>query len=306
MRRETWNDLAVFVAVGDTGSFTRAAATLGVSPSAVSHAVRGLETRLGVRLLNRTTRSVAPTPAGEQLLATLRPAMASLEETLGALEHHRDRPAGLVRISAHRIAVLYAIMPRLAGFAERYPDITLEIVVDDGLVDIVAGRFDAGVRQAEVLAPDMISVRLDEGVRLVYVAAPSYLAGAGTPRLPADLLQHRCINYRFASSGRLHRWAFERDGQELFVDAPGTLVFNDTDMLLQAAIAGYGIACVTSEQAAAHIAAGRLAGVLGAWSPMLPANHLYYPGRRNVPAALRAFIDAVRTRPARRSRQPAP
>lgn len=294
MQRETWNDLAVFVAVGDAGSFTRAAAALGVSPSAVSHAVRGLETRLGVRLLNRTTRSVAPTPAGEQLLVTLRPAMASLDETMGALEHQRDRPAGRVRISAHRTAVLYAIMPRLAGFAERYPDITLEIVVDDGLVDIVAGGFDAGIRRAEVLAPDMISVRLDDGVRLAYVAAPTYLAPAGTPCSPADLLQHRCINYRFASSGRIHRWAFERDGEEIFVDAPGTLVFNDTDMMLEAALAGYGVACVTNDQAATHIAAGRLVGVLAPWSPMLPANHLYYAGRRNVPAALRAFIDVVR------------
>lgn len=294
MQRETWNDLAVFVAVRDGGSFTRAAAALGVSPSAVSHAVRGLETRLGVRLLNRTTRSVAPTPAGEQLLAVLRPAVASLEETVAALEHHRDRPAGRVRISAHRTAALYAIMPRLAGFAERYPDITLEIVADDGLVDIVAGRFDAGIRRGEVLAPDMISVRLDAGVRLAYVAAPAYLAQAGTPSVPADLLQHRCINYRFASSGQIHRWAFDRNGEELFVDAPGTLVLNDTDLLLEAALSGYGIACVTTDQAAAHMATGRLFGVLGAWSPTLPANHLYYPGRRNVPAALRAFIDSVR------------
>lgn len=301
MKRETWNDLAVFVAVGDAGGFTRAAATLGVSPSAVSHSVRGLETRLGVRLLNRTTRSVAPTPAGEQLLAALRPAMASLEETVGALEHQRDRPAGRVRISAHRTAALYAILPRLAGFAERYPDITLEIEVDDGLVDIVASRFDAGIRRAEVLAPDMISVRLDDGVRLAYVAAPGYLAGAGKPSVPADLLQHRCINYRFASSGRIHRWAFERGGEEMFVDAPGTLVFNDTDMLLEAAIAGYGIACVTSEQAAAHVAAGRLVDLLESWAPLLPANHLYYPGRHNVPAALRAFIDAVRSGGAKRA-----
>lgn len=294
MQRETWNDLAVFVAVGDAGSFTRAAAALGVSPSAISHAMRGLEARLGVRLLNRTTRSVAPTPAGEQLLATLRPAMASLDQTVGALEHQRDRPAGQVRISAHRTAVLYAIMPRLAGFGDRYPEITVEIVVDDGLVDIVAGRFDAGIRRAEVLAPDMISVRLDDGVRLACVATPLYLAQAGTPFFPADLLQHRCINYRFASSGRIHRWAFERDGEELFVDAPGNLVFNDTDMLLEAALAGYGITCVTSDQAASHVAAGRLVAVLGDWAPMLPANHLYYPGRSNVPAALRAFIDAVR------------
>lgn len=294
MQRETWNDLAVFVAVGDTGSFTRAAAALSVSPSAISHAVRGLEKRLGVRLLNRTTRSVAPTPAGEQLLATLRPAMTSLEETVASLEHQREQPAGRVRISAHRTAALYTILPRLTGFAELYPAIRVEIVVDDGLIDIVAGGFDAGIRRAEVLEPDMISVRLDDGVRLAYVAAPGYLAGAGVPSAPADLLQHRCINYRFASSGRIHRWAFARGGEELLVDAPGTLILNDTDMLLEAALAGYGVACVTGDQAAAHIAAGRLESLLADWTPMLPANHLYYPGRRNVPAALRTFIDTIR------------
>ena len=220
--------------------------------------------------------------------------MSSLEETVTASEHQRDQPAGRVRISAHRTAALYTILPRLTGFAQLYPAIKVEIVVDDGLVDIVAGGFDAGIRRAEVLEPDMISVRLDDGIRLAYVAAPAYLADTDTPSVPADLLQHRCINYRFASSGRIHRWAFEKDGEGLLVDAPGTLILNDTDMLLEAALAGYGVACVTSDQAAAHIRAGRLSSVLVDWAPMLPANHLYYPGHRNVPVALRTFIEAVR------------
>jgi DNA-binding transcriptional LysR family regulator len=295
MQRETWNDMTLFAAVAEAGSFTGAAAALGISPSAVSHGIRGLEGRLGVRLLNRTTRSVAPTEAGHDLLAALRPALADLDEAIAGLEQQRDRPAGRVRISAHRMAALYTLMPRLGRFADLYPDVTVEVVVDDGLVDIVAAGFDAGIRRAEVLEPDMISVRLDQGVRLAYVATPQYLAEAGAPAEPRDLLGHQCVNYRYASSAKLHRWAFEHDGETIFLDAPESVVFNDVDMLLEAALAGCGIACVTQDQAVPHLESGRLAPVLSGWAPMLPPNYLYYAGRRNVPASLRAFIDVVRS-----------
>jgi DNA-binding transcriptional LysR family regulator len=299
MKREIWNDLTVLMAVAEARSFTRAAAALGLSPSAVSHAMRALEARLGVRLLNRTTRSVSPTAAGEQLLTTLRPTIANLDEVVAALKQQRDRPAGRIRLSAHRTAALHAVLPRLKPFSALYPDITVEVVVDDGLVDIVAAGFDAGIRRAEVLEPDMISVRLDEGVRLAYVAAPDYLAHAGPVLTPADLLQHRCINYRYASSTRIHRWSFERGGETIHVDAPGNLIFNDVDLLLEAALAGCGLACVTEDQAAAHLRAGSLRQVLADFTPRLPPNYLYYAGRRHVPAPLRALIEALRVRPSR-------
>jgi DNA-binding transcriptional LysR family regulator len=296
MKREIWNDLTVLMAVAEASSFTGAAVALGLSPSAVSHAMRSLEARLGLRLLNRTTRSVSPTAAGKQLLAALRPTIANLDEVVDALQQQRDRPAGRIRLSAHRTAALYAVLPRLKPFSMLYPDITIELVVDDGLVDIVAQGFDAGIRRAEVLEPDMISVRLDEGVRLAYVAAPDYLAHAGPVTTLADLMHHRCVNYRYASSTRIHRWSFETDGGTIQVDAPGNLVFNDVELLLEAALAGCGVACVTEDQAAAHLRSGNLSRVLAEFTPRLPPNYLYYAGRRHVPAPLRALIEALRAR----------
>ena len=296
MRRETWNDLAVLAAVVEAGSFTGAGRALGVSPSAVSHALRGLEERLGMRLLNRSTRSVAPTQAGERLLAALRPAVASVEEAVAVLEQQRSRPAGRVRITAHRSAVLFTLLPRLPEFTRVYPEVEVELWIEDGLVDIVAAGFDAGIRKANVLQPDMISVRIDDGNNHAYVASPVYLAKAGTPQVPLDLLEHRCINYRLTSSKALYRWPFARAGERVLVDVPGQLVFNDTEASLRAALAGCGVAVTIEEQARPYLVSGQLMAVLPDWTPSEEPNFLYYAGRRNVPPALRAFIDAMRTR----------
>lgn len=294
MRRETWNDLAVFAAIAEAGGFTAAGRRLDVSASALSHAMRALETRLGVRLLNRTTRSVAPTEAGERLLQRLAPALADLDSTLASLADLRDRPVGRVRVSAHRTAALHSILPRMPRFIADYPDVVVELSVEDGLVDIVSGRFDAGVRHVHVLEQDMISVRIDHGYRLVVAAAPDYLAAHGAPATPADLLAHRCLNYRYTTSGATHRWAFEKDGEALHIDTPAGFVSNDADVLLAAAIGGCGVACLTEPQAEAALASGALAPLLADWCPTLPPNYLYYPGRHAVAPALRAFIEAMR------------
>lgn len=294
MRRDTWNDLSAFAAIAEAGSFTEAARAIGVSPSALSHTMRGLEARLGVRLLNRTTRSVAPTAAGERLLQSLAPAIGALDDALATLDADRDRPAGRVRVSAHRTAAIHSILPRLPEFMAAYPEVVVELHVEDGLVDIVAGRFDAGVRHVHVLEQDMISVRIDDGYRLVVAASPAYLAARGTPAVPGDLLAHRCLNYRYTTSRATHRWQFERDGEQLHIDTPAGFVSNDTDVLLAAAIGGCGIACLAEPQASAALASGALVGVLADWCPVLPPNYLYYPGRRVVAPALRAFIEAMR------------
>ncbi len=296
MDRDTWSDLSVFAAIVEAGGFTRAASGLGVSASALSHRVKAMEARLGVRLLNRTTRSVAPTEAGERLLARLRPAMTEIDAAVSALETDRERPAGRVRVTAHRSAAFHLVMPRLPRLAEAYPDVTVELVVDDGLVDIVATGFDAGIRRLPSLEQDMVSVRLDDGVRLNMVATPDYLRRHGEPVLPQDLLAHRCLNYRYPSARSIHRWSFERDGQTVVLDVPGGFVTSDIDLLLTGALAGLGVACVIETQAAPHIASGALVGVLEDWRPHLPPNHLYYAGRRNIPPALRVFIDAMKTR----------
>ncbi len=297
MDRETWSDLAVFAAVVEAGGFSRAAPGLAVSPSALSHRIKAMEARLGVRLLNRTTRSVAPTEAGERLLARLRPAIADIDAAVSALDIDRGRPSGRVRITAHRSAAFQLVLPRLKRFAFDYPDIVVELVIDDGLVDIVAAGFDAGIRRLPSLEQDMVSVRLDEGVRLSMVASPDYFAICGRPETPQDLASHNCLNYRYPSARSIHRWTFERAGQTLTLDAPGGFVTNDIDMLLAGALDGLGVACVIDSQAARYIASGALVSVLEDWRPTLPPNHLYYAGRRNVPAALRVFIDAMKAPP---------
>lgn len=294
MKRETWNDLAVLAAVGEAGSFTAAARLLGISPSAVSHIIKGLEERLGIRLLHRSTRSVAPTEAGARLLATLSPALANLDDVLDALGKQSARPAGRVRVTAHRAAALYTLLPKMRKFGADYPEITVEVSVDDSLVDFIAAGYDAGVRRSEVLDPDVIAVRIDHGTRLAYVAAPSYLAEAGPPAAPNDLLQHRCVNYRFDGSGQLFRWPFESNGEQMLVDVPAFLIFNDADMLVSAALDGCGVACLTEDQARNHLEAGRLKRLFEMQSPNLPANYLYYSGRRLVPAPLKVLIEALR------------
>lgn len=294
MKRETWNDLAVLAAVGEAGSFTAAGRSLGISPSAVSHIIKGLEERLGIRLLHRSTRSVAPTEAGARLLATLGPALANLDDVLDDLREQRARPAGRVRVTAHRTAALYTLLPKMRKFGADYPEVAVEISIDDSLVDFIAAGYDCGVRRSEVLDPDMIAVRIDHGTRLAYVAAPSYLAEAGWPVAPNDLLRHRCVNYRFDSSGELFRWPFRSSDEQILVDVPAFLVFNDADTLVNAALDGCGIACLTEEQACSHVEAGRLERLFEEQSPHLPANYLYYSGRRHVPAALRVLVEALR------------
>lgn len=294
MDRDLWSGLAVFEAIVEAGSFARAAARLGLSASALSHAMRSLEAKLGVRLLDRTTRSLAPTPAGEDLLSRLRPAIASVADALEALNGTRERPAGRIRISAHRLAAIYTVLPRLADFAHAYPDIAIELVVNDGLVDLVADRFDCGVRHAQTLQADMISVRISAPVPLVFVAAPAYLADRAPPVEPDDLGQHRCICYRYTSSGVVHRWEFERDGQTSERSVRGEFTTNDIDVMRDAAVAGLGVVCLPLPHAAQQLADGTLVEVLAGWAPTLPPNHLYYPSRRQPTAAFRAFVTAMR------------
>lgn len=297
MQRDDWSALATFAAIADAGSFTAAAARLGVTPSACSHALRALEARLGLRLLHRTTRSVAPTEAGEHLLATIRPALRDVAGALDRLGALRDQPAGPLRITAHRTAAQFVLMPHLATFASRFPAVTLELAVDDGLVDIVAGRFDAGVRHEQMLDTDMISVRISQPERATIVASPAYLAQAGTPATPDALRTHRCLSLRHETAGTLRRWAFEADGRQFTMDPPTTFACNDPALLVQAALDGMGIATALPSQVAPHLASGALVPLLKPWCPVVPGNHLYYPGRRHVGAALRAFIDTVRCRP---------
>lgn len=297
MKRQTWTDLSTFAAIADAGSFTAAAAALGVTPSALSHAVRAMEERIGVRLLNRSTRSVAPTEAGERLLARLRPAIGDLDDVIRRLEEDRDRPAGRIRVSAHRTAATLSIAPRLPAFAKAYPDVQVELAIEDGLVDIVARGFDAGVRHEQVLDQDMISVRIGEPCRVVYVATPDYWRRAARPRKPTDLLAHRCIAYRLTTSGAVFRWRFVRGEEEFVLDPPAVLISNDVDVVRGAAIGGIGVACLLQAQVRRELADGALVAVLGDWSPVVPANYLYYPGRRQIGPAMRAFIETMRVAP---------
>lgn len=297
MRRETWTDLATFAAIADAGSFTRAAGQLGVSTSALSHALRALEKRLGVRLLERTTRRIAPTRAGEQLLEQLRPAIASLDAALDRIEAGRATPTGQLRIAANRTAAIHVIQPRLAAFAAICPDVQVELSIVDGPVDIVAAGFDAGVRY-DVLDANMVAVRIGAPQRMVVAAAPDYLARAGVPATPQDLLAHRCLVYRIAASGALQRWRFERAGQPLTLDPPPALVGNDAELILAAARGGLGVAVFSESQVAADLAAGSLVDLLADWCPQIPAHYLYYPARRPVGPALHAFVDVLREVPA--------
>lgn len=295
MDRDLWSGLAVFAEVVEAGSFAKAATRLGLSASALSHAMRTLEAKLGIRLLDRTTRSLAPTRAGEEVLLRLRPAMASVEEGLAILDLDRDRPSGRVRVNAHRPAAVHIVLPRLATLARDYPDVSVELVINDGLIDIVAERFDCGVRHEGELQADMISLRISDPVQLIFVAAPDYLAVHGTPLVPDDLGSHRCINYRYSSAGTVHRWAFEREGVSLERAVPTTFVTNDVDMMRDAALNGLGICCLIAEQAIGHLAAGNLVEVLPGWAPNLPPNHLYYPSRRQPTAAFQAFMGVMRS-----------
>jgi DNA-binding transcriptional LysR family regulator len=293
MRREDWPDLVAFAAIAEEQSFTRAAARLGVSTSALSHGLRALEDRLGVVLLNRTTRSVAPTAAGERLLATLKPALDDVASALDSLGSVDDRPAGLVRLTVHTMA-MRVIGPRLPAFALAFPDVVLDISADNTLTDIVAGRFDAGVRFAESVDKDMISVRISADERGAVVASPAYFERFPPPKRPQDIPAHRCICARLGPSGPIFPWELEKRGRAARVEARPVLITNDADTLLAAALAGMGLAYVLESQASPHLRSGALVRALEDWCPPFPGSFLYYPSRRQVTPALRELIDALR------------
>jgi DNA-binding transcriptional LysR family regulator len=293
MRGSDYAELRSFAAIVEHGSFARAAAQLHVSPSALSQTLRGLETRLGVRLLNRTTRSVAPTEAGSRLLERLQPALADLDAAVADVTALRDRPSGTLRINSTRIAALHHLGPMIGPFLQAYPDITLDLVVEDRLVDIVGTRFDAGVRLGEKVEKDMVAVRLGGDLRMMVVGSPDYVEAHGRPKTPRDLRAHRCINFRWPTDGSFYRWEFERGNEEIEALVSGPLIVNDPELALAGALDGVGLAYLFEHTVGPHLAAGRLVHVLKEWSPPFPGFYLYYPGRRQMPPPLRAFIDFV-------------
>src|SRR5882757_5238687 len=296
MPRENFNDLLAFLAVARERSFTRAAARLGVSQSALSHTIRGLEERLGLRLLTRTTRSVAPTEAGERLLRAAGPRLDEIEAEMAALSELRDRPSGTIRITAHDHALRAVLWPALEKLLPDYPEIKVEIVIDYGLTDIVAERFDAGIRSGEMVAKDMIAVRIGPDMRSAVVGAPSYFAKRTKPKTPQDLTTHICINLRLPTHGGLYAWEFEKGVRELRVRVAGQLVFNGSAPMLDAALAGFGLAYLPEDSVRAHLAEGRLIRVLADWCPPYPGYHLYYPSRRQQTPAFTLLVNALRYR----------
>ena len=296
MPHESFNDLAAFAAVARERSFTRAAAKLGVSQSALSQTIRALEARLGLRLLTRTTRSVAPTEAGERLLQTIAPRFEEIESALASLSELRERPAGTIRITAGEHAALSALQPALGKILPQYPDIKVEVVVDYGLNDIVADGYDAGVRLGEQVAKDMIAVRIGPDIRMAVVGSPSYFGHHAVPKTPQDLPAHNCINIRLPTYGGLFPWDLEKDGREVNVRVEGQLVFNNMGLRLASALQGLGLAYMPEDQALSHIADGRLIRVLEDWCPPFPGYHLYYPSRRHSSPAFALLVDALRFR----------
>lgn len=296
MKRDELGDLAAFLAVAEERSFTRAAARLGTSQSALSHTVRRLETRLGLRLLTRTTRNVSTTEAGERLAETLRPAFDTIDARIDALSELRDRPAGAIRITSGEHAARTVLWPVVERLLREYPDIRIEIATDYRMVDLAEGRFDAGVRLGEHLAEDMIAVPIGPDVRMIVVGSPDYLAGRPKPATPHDLTDHRCINLRLPTRGGLYVWEFEKDGRPLNVRVEGPLIANDLDLKVRGAIAGLGLAIVMADDVEAHVAAGRLVPVLEDWTPPFPGYHLYYPSRRQPTPAFALLVEALRYR----------
>jgi DNA-binding transcriptional LysR family regulator len=303
MAGENFSDLAAFVAVAQERSFTRAAAKLGVSQSALSQTIRGLEARLGLRLLTRTTRSVAPTEAGERLLQTVGPRFEEINAELAALSELREKPAGTVRITATENAADSVLWPALEKFLPNYPDIKVEIVIGYGLTDIVAERFDAGVRPGEIVAKGMIAFPIGPDMRMAVVGAPAYFAGRPRPLKPQDLTTHRCINLRLPTHGGLYAWEFEKGGRQLRVRVEGQLVFGTTSLILSAAIAGFGLAYLPEDQVKAQLADERLVRVLADWCPPFSGYHLYYPSSRQPTPAFALLVGAVRYRGNSRTRR---
>ena len=301
MPAENLNDLAAFLAVARARSFTRAAGQLGVSQSALSQTVRGLEARLGLRLLTRTTRKVAPTEAGERLLQTIGPRLEEIEVELTSLSALRDRPAGTIRLTSTENAASAVLWPALQKFLPHYPDVKVEIVIDYGLTDIVAERFDAGVRPGGMVAKDMIAVPIAPDMRMAVVGAPSYFAHRTPPRTPRDLTEHNCINLRLPSHGGVYAWEFEKNRRELRVRTEGQLTFNAAALMIEATLAGFGLTYLTEQQVQPYLADGRLVRVLADWCPPFSGYHLYYPNRRQPTPAFALLVDALRYRGGRRS-----
>ena len=293
MQRAAVSDLSAFVAVATHRSFSRAAAELGLSPSALSHTVRSLEERLDLRLLNRTTRSVAPTEAGERLLERLRPALRDIDDALEDANAFRAKPAGRLRLNVPRSAALLLLAPVMTRFIKAYPQMRLEITAEDRLVDIVASGYDAGVRFGESIERDMVAVRIGPDLRMAVVGSPAYFRRHPKPVKPRDLHGHACIRFRLPSGG-IYRWEFEKKGEVLEVEVDGPLTLSDQQVMLQAALDGAGLAIVLESHARAHLKARQLVRVLADWCPPFPGYFLYYPSRRQVPAGLRAFIDMMR------------
>jgi len=300
MRRDELNDLGAFAVIAEEGSFTRAAARLGMSQPALSHAMKALEERLKVRLLSRTTRSVSTTEAGEILLRALRPALEDIETGLATVGALGKAPSGSIRLTATKNAVTAVLLPALPKFIAAHPNVTLEIIVDDNLTDIVANRFDAGIRFGNIVERDMIAVRVGPDMRRAVVGSPAYFAKNPPPKTPHDLKNHQCITYRMVKSGGIYAWEFEEKGRPLEVRVSGPLIFNDTDLMRKSALADMGVAYVYEDDAAADIKAGRLIRILEKWCPLLPGYYLYHPSRRQSPPALTALIAALRLAQAKR------
>lgn len=292
-----FNELLAFVTVAREGSFTRAAARLGVSQSALSHTIRSLEKRLDILLLTRTTRSVAPTEAGARLMQTVAPRFEEIDREVAALTELRDKPAGTIRISAAEHSANTVLWPKLEAFLPQYPDIQVEITLEYGMIDIVAGRYDAGVRLGDQVAKDMIAVRIAPDLRMAVVGAPGYFVGRAAPQTPHELVDHNCINLRLATHGGLYAWEFEKDGQSLNVKVQGQLTFNGSAPVLRAALAGFGLACVPEDLVQEHVKAKRLVRVLEAWTPSFPGYHLYYASRHQTSLAFSLLVNALRYEP---------
>jgi DNA-binding transcriptional LysR family regulator len=296
MDRAPLNDLALFAAIVREGSFTRAASVMGMSTSALSHAMRGLESKLGVRLLSRTTRSVSPTAAGQHLLNELRPALAAIDQGLAGLDAWRDSPSGLLRITTFAWVAQKILEPRLPAFLEANPDVRVEVSIQDALTDIVAEGFDAGIRFGETVEKDMVAVRVGPDLRTIVVGTPDYFSRYPPPTSPFDLERHRCINYRLTTSGGMLPWEFRRDGKDIKIRPSGPLVVNDGALAAAAIRAGAGLGYIMEVDVAEDLAAGRLVQVLDEWCPTFPGCYLYHPSRRQSPPALRALIEALRVR----------
>lgn len=301
MKREDLSDLAVFLAVAEERSFTRAAARLNTSQSSLSQTVRRLEARLGLPLLSRTTRSVAPTEVGQQLLNTLSPALADIDARLIALSKLRAQPAGTIRLTTSLHAAKTLLWPAISRLLPDYPELKVELSIDAALTDIVADRFDAGVRLGEEVDKDMVAVRIGPDLRMIVVGAPRYFLTRPAPCTPHDLPQHSCINVRLPTAGGLYPWEFAKGGRKLNVRVDGSLVFNDMSMVLTAACEGFGLACVLEDQASDLIAQGKLVQVLDDWCPTFSGYHLYYPGRRQISSAFELLLDALRYTTSRKS-----